>query len=200
MRPQDCSRMVLVILISLFLTGCRTPRLSYFGPNHVYRTTTAQVLLSFDDGPTENTLQILDILEDHDVTAAFFLRGDRALQNPDIVSHIAAGGHIIGNHSFSHIKLTDVPMRVGAAEILRTQDALGQFGQRRWFRPPYGELPYDLSQWLESEGFTVVRWSSVSYSNLRPGDILLLHESDEVVDELPTIITAAEAASGPAIE
>lgn len=58
--------------------------------------------LTFDDGPSENTRMILDVLKNYDAKATFFLLGEKAEQNPDLVKRIFAEGHTIGNHTYGH--------------------------------------------------------------------------------------------------
>ena len=59
--------------------------------------------LTFDDGPSSVTPQILDVLDKYKVKATFFVTGDRAEANPEIMKSIADGGHTIGNHTYSHV-------------------------------------------------------------------------------------------------
>src|SRR6266852_5798584 len=66
------------------------------------RTDTASVALTFDDGPTPDTLRILDVLGAHDVRGTFFMIGQRVERHPEIARRVVADGHAIGNHSYSH--------------------------------------------------------------------------------------------------
>ena len=62
--------------------------------------------LTFDDGPDpENTPRLLDVLDRHRARATFFMVGERAARHPDLVRRVAAAGHEIGNHSFSHQRM-----------------------------------------------------------------------------------------------
>jgi peptidoglycan/xylan/chitin deacetylase (PgdA/CDA1 family) len=77
------------------------PMLERLTPQVLYRVKTSAplVALSFDDGPhPENTPRVLEILQRYDARATFFLIGDRAERQPDVVAAIRAGGHEIGNH------------------------------------------------------------------------------------------------------
>lgn len=69
---------------------------------NIYFSDEKQVYLTFDDGPTKVTPQILDILKQYNVKATFFVLGKRVDQNPDILRRIFAEGHYIANHSYSH--------------------------------------------------------------------------------------------------
>src|ERR1700720_3633459 len=80
------------------------PLLERLTPNLTYRIPTRQplVALSFDDGPHPIfTPRVLDILQQHNAHATFFLIGERALRHPDLVARIKAAGHEVGNHYFT---------------------------------------------------------------------------------------------------
>src|SRR5437879_2508278 len=65
-----------------------------------------KLALTYDDGPNDpDTLLLLDVLAKHNVKATFFLIGKYVQQRPDIVRRIAAEGHVIGNHTFTHPNL-----------------------------------------------------------------------------------------------
>lgn len=72
-------------------------------PASVDETHTRKVYLTFDDGPSENTRAILDVLKEYDVKATFFVTGQQALSHPERYREIAQEGHTIGMHSYSHV-------------------------------------------------------------------------------------------------
>lgn len=74
-----------------------------------------KVYLTFDDGPSENTGKILEILAEYDVKATFFVTGQQAVSHPEWYQAIVDGGHTLGMHSYSH--------RYG--EIYRSEDDFG---------------------------------------------------------------------------
>jgi cellulose synthase/poly-beta-1,6-N-acetylglucosamine synthase-like glycosyltransferase/peptidoglycan/xylan/chitin deacetylase (PgdA/CDA1 family) len=113
----------------------RTPTVTRTG-----HSSADKVAITFDDGPDpEWTPQILDILRDENVQAAFFVVGSHTLEHPDLLRRIVADGHLIGNHSFSHPDLS----RTGAVrtefELNATQRAIETITGRSTllFRPPY---------------------------------------------------------------
>ena len=63
---------------------------------------TRKVYLTFDDGPSENTERILEVLDQYGVKATFFVTGEEALSHPERYKAIVDGGHTIGMHSYSH--------------------------------------------------------------------------------------------------
>jgi len=85
-------------------------------PASVNETNTRKVYLTFDDGPSENTGAILDILQEYDVKATFFVTGQQALSHPERYREIAERGHTLGMHSYSH----------KYSEIYKTVDDFGE--------------------------------------------------------------------------
>jgi cellulose synthase/poly-beta-1,6-N-acetylglucosamine synthase-like glycosyltransferase/peptidoglycan/xylan/chitin deacetylase (PgdA/CDA1 family) len=98
------------------------------------------VALTFDDGPDEIwTPQILDILKRENVQATFFIIGKNGQANPGLVKRIIAEGHDIGNHTFTHPNLGEMPGRVTEIELTATQRLIESLTGRstRLFRAPY---------------------------------------------------------------
>jgi cellulose synthase/poly-beta-1,6-N-acetylglucosamine synthase-like glycosyltransferase/peptidoglycan/xylan/chitin deacetylase (PgdA/CDA1 family) len=98
------------------------------------------VVLTFDDGPDpEFTPRVLDVLRGRDVHATFFVIGSRVERDPEIVRRIAAEGHELGNHSFSHSDLSKLVDRRVDVELKATNLLLEATTGRTTllFRPPY---------------------------------------------------------------
>ncbi|MFT3728882.1 MAG: glycosyltransferase [Terricaulis sp.] len=98
------------------------------------------VALTFDDGPDPRwTPQILDILKRHHVKATFFMIGEAAAAQPDLVRRVAREGHEIGNHSFLHPNMAHVDPERVRLELTATQRAIESIVGRstRLFRPPF---------------------------------------------------------------
>lgn len=99
-----------------------------------------QVALTFDDGPDEQwTPKILDILKGENVPATFFIIGQNGQANPGLVKRIVAEGHDIGNHSYTHPNLGEIPGRITELELTATQRLIESLTGRstRLFRAPY---------------------------------------------------------------
>ncbi len=99
-----------------------------------------KVALTFDDGPDEQwTPQILDILKRENVPASFFIIGQNGQANPDLVRRIVAEGHDIGNHSYTHPNLGEIPGKITEMELNATQRLIEALTGRssRLFRAPY---------------------------------------------------------------
>ena len=151
------------------------------------------VYFTFDDGPHPvYTPQILDVLASYDALAMFFVTGINVDKHPDIIERIAADGHGIGNHTWSHERLPDLTEDEFTETITRTQDAIGETASP-CLRPPYGAITSAGRRLAESLGFQVVMWtlpnpawdgtwvdSFVSHivPNLRDGSIVLMHDGD----------------------
>ena len=154
-----------------------------------------RVWLTIDDGPSDDTVAILDLLDRHRAKATFFLVGERALARPDLVAAIAGRGHGIGNHSHTHPQawFWALGPRRMRSEVLRAQAALTALcGQPpRWFRSVVGMTNPFVAAPLRDAGLTRVAWSARGYDAVRadparvvalierdlaPGAIVLLHE------------------------
>ena len=121
-----------------------------------------RVALTFDDGPCEPyTAQILDILEEHDVKATFFMIGRNVKKFPDIAKRVVAAGHEVGNHTYTHSSLVlDTPRKI-AMELADGASAIKlETGVTpRIFRPPYGaNTRWILTQALR-RGYVIAKWS-----------------------------------------
>lgn len=126
-----------------------------------------QIALTFDDGPTPGvTDRILDKLKERNLHATFFMIGERIAAAPELARRVLAEGHDIGNHSYTHPKLTTLPGPAVIAEIEKTQAVIARELNHRaaWFRPPYGAFRANQAALATNAGMRVVLW------NVDPGD------------------------------
>ena len=155
-----------------------------------------RLALTFDDGPNDpHTLRLLEVLAKHDVRATFFLIGRYVEARPDIVRDLAAAGHVIGNHTYTHPNLIFASALQTRTQIEECERALSQAvgGHSRLFRPPFGgRLPATLrvarSLQLQPVMWSVTGWDwnapSAEYieqrvsKQIRGGDVILLHDGD----------------------
>src|SRR5215472_1303004 len=153
-----------------------------------------QIALTFDDGPNDpDTLNLLKVLEKHNVHATFFLIGRYVKQRPDLAREIAGRGHIIGNHTFTHPFLTFRSAAGVREEIVGCRDAIGEtVGEHsNLFRPPWGARRPAVFRIVRDLGLEPVLWSVTGYDwdapsadyieqkvtcRIRGGDVILLHD------------------------
>lgn len=131
------------------------------------------VALTFDDGPhPDHTPRLLDILGNEGVKATFFLIGRSVAAYPQIARQIVEQGHEVGNHTWNHPFLAEMPFASVLSEIDRTnriiEDTTGK--SPHVFRPPYGSFTGRQSARLAVErGMTTVFWSVDPHDWRRPG-------------------------------
>lgn len=150
-----------------------------------------KVALTFDDGPHKKyTKLLLDGLRERNVVATFFLIGESIEGKEEIVRQMKEDGHLIGNHTYSHIQLGRVKDDEACAEIWKTNtliyDITGEIPC--YIRPPFGEWKEDLSCAID---MNVVLWdvdpedwkykdtthiTQHVVNHVKDGDIILLHD------------------------
>lgn len=100
-----------------------------------------KIAITFDDGPHPfYTPQLLDGLHKRGIRATFFLTGEAAEQNPEIVQRMHEEGHLIGNHTYSHLQLSAQNTEQYKQELVRTNEILRNLTGEEipYVRPPYG--------------------------------------------------------------
>lgn len=141
----------------------------------VQTTPEPKIALTFDDGPhPETTQKILDILNQHQVPATFFVLGKQAARYPDILTQLVKQGHEIGNHSFSHPNLETLTPKEVKTEILKTQQIVYQITGTipQYVRPPYGNISYNTAQNIATP---IVNWDvdSLDWKTKNPEQIMI---------------------------
>lgn len=148
-----------------FAYASRWPASRVFGRALTAPARPGELALTFDDGPNPAwTPKLLDILAAHHVQATFFLLGGFASSQPDLVRRIAAEGHLLGNHSWSHPDLSRTPAHRIREELARTSDALQQIAGApiRYFRPPYGARRPVVFRIARELQLTPVLWNAMT--------------------------------------
>ena len=100
-----------------------------------------KIAITFDDGPHPSyTAQLLDGLKERGIHATFFVTGEHAELHPDIIERMFQEGHLIGNHTYSHIQLTKSNREKFKNELIKTNEILKEItGEEvQYVRPPYG--------------------------------------------------------------
>ena len=155
------------------------------------KTITAKVALTFDDGPHPvYTLQLLDRLNERGVHATFFVVGKNILGNEALLKRMETEGHLIGNHTYSHVKLSELDIARACAEVEKTNALICEVTGKEpeFIRPPFGEwkkamecsfemIPVlwdvDPLDWTTKNTALVVERV---LKDTKPGDIILLHD------------------------
>ncbi len=192
------------------------PRIIWGGPPQV-----KQVALTFDDGPSPRyTGKIISVLKQHQVHGTFFVLGAHVESYPEVVRAAIQNGNEIGNHSFAHPRLTKSDELSREQELERTSldlELLGYHPPSLLFRPPFSAYDGRLVAYLNHTRRRMVLWGIDSgdwkglpataiahnvLSRVRPGAIIIFHDSDEkeqadrnpTVEALQVIVPALKAA------
>ena len=110
-----------------------------------------KIAITFDDGPHPvYTEKLLDGLKERNVKATFFVLGEKAKQHPEIIERMQKEGHIIGNHTYTHIQLRSMNREKFRDELIMTNQVIsGITGQEvQYVRPPYGTWDKKLEEEL----------------------------------------------------
>lgn len=178
-----------------------------------------RIALTFDDGPHPcYTEELLDGLKERGVHATFFVTGEHAEIHPEIIIRMQEEGHLIGNHTYSHIQLRKNNREIFKEELIKTNEILeGITGQEVvYVRPPYGSWDKSFEQelnmfpvlwtvdpldWCSRDADCVTR---KIVSKVEENDIILMHDYyetsveaalravDELLDEGYTFVTVEE--------
>jgi peptidoglycan-N-acetylglucosamine deacetylase len=131
------------------------------------------IAMTFDDGPhPRNTPRLLDMLRQRNIKATFYVIGQNVAMYPDITRRIVAEGHEIGNHTYTHRKLTILSDSEVRSEMVKTRSAIVSATgvQPRTMRPPYGALLQRQREMIHSEyGYPTIMWSVDPQDWKRPG-------------------------------
>jgi len=161
-------------------------------------TTTNQIALTFDDAPSTVTPEICDVLKKYGVKATFFVLGNNVKKYPSNLKRIYDDGHLIGNHTYSHINLfkeRKLPEheKILLDEITKTENEIKNISG---FTPTYIRFPYGYDKkWAielaQKNGYKVFNWTfgydwnkiddekliKLYIDNIRPGAVFLMHDT-----------------------
>lgn len=157
------------------------------------------IYFTFDDGPAEDTKDVLGILAKHDAKATFFVVGANVQAHPELLRAEAQAGHYIGNHTFTHPHLAEMPRDEFVRELDETakavntaaSDLLTLDGRMHLMRPPYGNIDENTAPWVRDMGYDMVLWdidpndwdmpgtakiATQILAEAKPGAIVLMHD------------------------
>lgn len=118
------------------------------------------IALTFDDGPTAETLKILEILQKHNAVGTFFCLGANLRENPEIAKQVVKAGNAIGNHTWHHF-YHNVTEKTASDEIDNTGVHIYRStgAKSLLFRPPGGRLNNGFADYAKKKNYVVVMWS-----------------------------------------
>ena len=187
-----------VFYLSTFATNDREDQEIYHKKENDYM----KIALTFDDGPHPRyTPQIIEILDQYNIKATFFIIGVNAKNYPDTIESIIKHGHEIGNHTFSHPHVSCLNSHTLKEEVEKCESTV--FGltdyKTKLFRPPEGLIDADVRSVLRCLDYKVILWdidtrdwantppetiANNVISNVKSGDIILMH--DYIAHNSPT--------------
>ncbi|PRD48903.1 polysaccharide deacetylase family protein [Sphingobacterium haloxyli] len=190
---------VLLLAIGLTTWGAFDIRLGYFTPTFFRKKYNAEgrVALTFDDGPSLHTTEVLRLLKAYQSKATFFCIGKQVLAYPHIAKQIVDEGHTIGNHTYAHpksfgfLKEKDV-----VAELEQCSSIIYQTVGKtpKLFRPPFGVTNPSVAKGVQYTKQQIIGWSNRSLDTvtlqedkiyervckkLKSGDIILFHDTSQ---------------------
>jgi len=141
------------------------------------------VLLSFDDGPGQNTESLLDLSLGYGIKFAFFILPEQAQKYPEIVCRIVKDGHILGSHFSQHRNhIMDTKMTF-LNSLNKSVEKIEDISQNsiQYCRIPYGRLLPWQDGWINQVGYTHVFWSLDSKDyNLEPSEKIINRVQDNI--------------------
>jgi peptidoglycan/xylan/chitin deacetylase (PgdA/CDA1 family) len=190
---------LLAVIAAIALAGCAS----------IPPTSTECVKFTFDDGPNDlYTEKVLTIIKEKNISATFFLIGNQISTHKEIVKKIAAGNYALGNHTWSHPHLTQIPASDVEAEFKKTSNAIYEVVgvYPKVWRPPYEEWNVNIEKEGTKQGMKLVLWNYGTdaeewkanssddirdkiITNAKPGDTILMHDTyPNTVAALPMVI------------
>ncbi len=186
------------IYLLILYVGVTRYRLNYFS-KAIHSGKEKGLSLTFDDGPNPNfTNKVLDILKKHQVKATFFIIGKNIDGNEVILKRIIDEGHIVGNHSFSHVKFFNVisPKKI-VEDIEKCDNSIEKVTNLKplFFRTPFGLTSPKIAKALKKVDHVSVGWDFRSFDTMAKSEtkllyklkskaskssILLLHDNNEI--------------------
>lgn len=188
---------ILVVWIGITAWGSFDIRLNYFVKAHSSnkKTNRKVVALTFDDGPTAITPEILNLFEKYNQKATFFCIGKQIEKHPETAKKIVGQGHVIGNHTYSHTnKMGFLPKKEVCNEIASTQNIIQEITGKipNLFRPPFGVTNSNIAWACKENRVAVIGWNIRSLDTViesedkilsrildrfEKGSIILLHDT-----------------------
>ena len=152
------------------------------------------IALTFDDGPSDYTQTLLDGLNQKGAKATFFVLGKKAVKNSSVLKNIVADGHLLGNHTYTHIDMLKTNKGTIKEQIYSTNKIIKEITGTdvKFYRPPYGH--YFGNTLNAIDDMIAVKWTNDSIdwkhqdedyvynyivNKAHDGEILLLHDTKQ---------------------
>lgn len=179
---------VLIFASAILISEDRAPEVESVAAMACYEKVVA---ITFDDGPGyKTTMKLLEGLRQRDVRATFFLVGEKIKERTSVIEQMVNDGHLIGNHTYTHVQLDGINIDAALAEIKKTNDLIEEITgvKVEYIRPPYGIWneslenvvnltpilwTVDSSDWNTQDVNQIVEYV---VNEVESGDIILMHD------------------------
>jgi peptidoglycan/xylan/chitin deacetylase (PgdA/CDA1 family) len=165
---------VLLVFVIIFLTLIYHFHISNTF-SHGSRLTN-KISLTFDDGPAQETLDIIKVLRENNVSATFFVVGERVEANPEIFKELVKSGNEIAGHTYSHPHLSFKSLFSIRKEIEKTDEILAKYNISTYlFRTPEGHV--SILTWWEATrlGKKIILFDTISHDYSNPGKDVIIN-------------------------
>lgn len=167
--------------------------------------------LTFDDGPIPRlTEYICSVLSDYNAKATFFCVGENLHKHPSAAAGLLKRGHVIGNHTYHHLKAWKAKTSTYLNDIKMFEDEFcGKFEAPSYswlFRPPHGQIKPGLARAIVKMGYEIIMWDTLSYdfdgrinpataleklkTKTLPGSIVVFHDNYKAESNLKQLLPA----------
>ncbi|SHJ29651.1 polysaccharide deacetylase family protein [Lutispora thermophila] len=197
----------LISIIFFFLSRKSVNTFKIFDP--IYKGSEAEKKVAFACNVVWGNEYLPDMLSEfkkNNIRITFFIGGDWADKNKELLMRIHADNHEIGNHGYNHLKHTQISEEKNREEIIKTEEVINNIigVKTELFAPPYGDVNKKVAQIAESLGYKVIMWSidtidwnTKDYTKIlervnkkiHNGAIILMHPTESTVKALPIMIS-----------
>lgn len=124
--------------------------------------------LTFDQSPSIYTSQILDILKQFNISATFFVVGNKIANYPTVIQRMLNEGHQVASHTFTHSLMVNTSYTDVQKDLLEWEKAMNPFNVSvpKLFRAPYGILDTTSTQAITDLGYTIINWGFIAGNSL----------------------------------
>jgi peptidoglycan/xylan/chitin deacetylase (PgdA/CDA1 family) len=156
--------------------------------------------LTFDDGPSPNTIWLLDLLDQHKIKARFFCIGKNIEQYPSYFQAIIDRGHQVGYHSYGHINA----WRQCHKDFIEDFEKCEALFLSKYYRPPYGKFTWSMYRYLKRKNIKLMLWDVLTEDwkqNINPkekiikkikaargGSIFVFHDNEKAYENLKVML------------